>query len=68
MTGDGRVLVDPERCVGAGQCVMYAPDVFDQTEEGVVRLRGPRVDPDEWPDVVEAVARCPVGAIALPAG
>jgi len=28
-----RILVDVERCRGAGQCTRSAPEVFDQDEE-----------------------------------
>jgi ferredoxin len=35
-----RIIVDRELCVGAGQCVLAAPDVFDQCEQdGRVVLR-----------------------------
>ncbi|AZS88700.1 ferredoxin [Streptomyces griseoviridis] len=33
-----RVTVDRESCVGAGQCVLNAPDVFDQDDDGFVVL------------------------------
>ncbi|MFE4059271.1 ferredoxin, partial [Streptomyces sp. NPDC059096] len=33
-----RVTVDQESCVGAGQCVLNAPDVFDQDDDGFVVL------------------------------
>ncbi|MFF0087030.1 ferredoxin [Streptomyces canus] len=31
-----RIDVDADRCVGAGQCVMAAPKVFDQNDDGTV--------------------------------
>ncbi len=31
-----RISVDTDRCVGAGQCVLSAPDVFDQDDMGIV--------------------------------
>ncbi|MGN0120061.1 MAG: ferredoxin, partial [Streptomyces albidoflavus] len=40
-----RVTVDSEQCVGAGQCVLNAPEVFDQDDDGVVVLL--RAEPDE---------------------
>ncbi len=34
-----RVIVDVEKCVASGNCVMADPDVFDQREEdGIVIL------------------------------
>ncbi|MFE3946199.1 ferredoxin, partial [Streptomyces sp. NPDC059118] len=34
-----KVTVDQNKCVASGQCVLSAPDVFDQREEdGIVVL------------------------------
>lgn len=60
-----RVTADPGRCIGAGQCVMAAPDVFDQDGDGVVELITQRPDQDVHEDVREAAGRCPVGAIGV---
>lgn len=30
------ITADRERCVGAGQCVLAAPAVFDQDDDGLV--------------------------------
>jgi ferredoxin len=61
-----RVELDVPKCVASGQCVMAAPDVFDQRDDdGVAILL------EEWPgedlldDVREAVAVCPAAAIRL---
>ncbi len=36
-----KVTVDQSKCCGAGQCVMTAPEVFDQRDEdGLVSLLG----------------------------
>lgn len=41
--GSGRVGAERDRCVGAGQCVLAAPGVFDQDEEdGLVRVLAER--------------------------
>ena len=34
-----RVNADRESCIGSGQCVLDAPDVFDQDDDGVVSLK-----------------------------
>ncbi|WP_131741215.1 ferredoxin [Actinomadura roseirufa] len=60
-----RVTIDPVRCIGAGQCVLSAPEVFDQDDEGVVTLREERPDPAVGDVVREAAARCPVEAIGV---
>ena len=33
-----KVHVDTHKCIGAGQCVLAAPEVFDQDEDGIVVL------------------------------
>ena len=33
-----RIHVDTQKCVGAGQCVLSAPDLFDQDDDGIVIL------------------------------
>ncbi|GAA2680956.1 ferredoxin [Nonomuraea recticatena] len=64
-----RVIADQDRCVAAGQCVLSAPDVFDQREEdGVVMLRDPTPRPDLHDAVRDAVALCPAAAIRAQEG
>lgn len=60
--------VDRERCIGAGMCVLTAPEVFDQDgDDG--RVIGPALapGPDQEAAVREAVHNCPAGAITLAA-
>ncbi|MFI8930082.1 ferredoxin [Streptomyces sp. NPDC053474] len=60
------ITVDEQTCVGAGQCVLTAADVFDQDEMTgrVVLLEGrPAADLEE--DVVEAARACPAQAITV---
>nr|AGS49987.1 ferredoxin [uncultured bacterium esnapd26] len=61
-----RVEVDVPRCVGSGQCVMLAPDVFDQREaDGMVELLDD-TPPSELHDAVrESATMCPAAAIRL---
>ncbi|HEU5160929.1 MAG TPA: ferredoxin [Streptosporangiaceae bacterium] len=59
-----RVIADRDICIGAGNCVLTVPEVFDQDDdEGLVEV----IDPDPAAGlrdkVREAVARCPSGAI-----
>jgi ferredoxin len=61
-----KVVVDPQRCVGAGQCVWVAPRVFDQRpQDGVVVLLQPRPGPDDEPYAREAAHLCPARAIRI---
>lgn len=60
-----RVEVDREKCCGAGHCVLLAPDVFDQRDDGVVVLLDARPNPPLHAAVTEAAQVCPTAAIAI---
>lgn len=63
-----KVTVDQDKCCGAGQCVVLAPDVFDQREEdGIVVLLDPTPAEALHADVREAASVCPAAAITLDA-
>ncbi|MFJ7998379.1 ferredoxin [Streptomyces sp. NPDC096310] len=64
-----KITVDEDKCCGAGQCVLVAPEVFDQRDDdGVVILLTPEPDPVEHAAVREAAAVCPAAAIAVSDG
>lgn len=60
-----RVEVEQHKCVASGQCVLAAPDVFDQDDEGIVEMLTDRPGADRYEDVKEAAALCPAAAIRL---
>ncbi|HET9172078.1 MAG TPA: ferredoxin [Actinospica sp.] len=61
-----RVELDEPKCVASGQCVMAAPDVFDQRDEdGVAVLLTEEPAAEHLDDVREAAAICPAAAIRL---
>jgi ferredoxin len=60
-----RVRVDENRCCGAGQCVLVAPGVFDQRDDGVVRLLDEAPPAELHAAVHKAVDLCPTRAINL---
>ncbi|GAA4196055.1 ferredoxin [Streptosporangium oxazolinicum] len=61
-----KVTVDEDKCCGAGQCVLIAPEVFDQRDEdGIVVLLDPEPGADLHTPVREAAAVCPTAAIGL---
>lgn len=61
-----KVLVDQEKCVASGQCVVAAPDVFDQRDsDGVVVLLDAEPPGDQADDVRQAAAVCPALAILI---
>jgi ferredoxin len=64
-----KVEVDPDKCCGAGTCVLVAPDVFDQGEDdGIVILLDAQPSADLHAAVREAASVCPAAAIMLSEG
>lgn len=61
-----RVTAHKEQCVGAGLCVLSAPEVFDQNpDDGLVEVRADQPAAEHADAVREAVALCPARAIAI---
>jgi ferredoxin len=61
-----KVSIDTDKCIAAGQCVLNAPDVFDQRDEdGIVILLNPSPSPELAEDVRQAAALCPALAITI---
>lgn len=62
---DVTVTFDPTRCIHAAECIRALPEVFDST-----RARWIRPERARAAEVVDAVMRCPTGALhyELPGG
>jgi ferredoxin len=60
-----KVVVDQGKCVGAGQCVLTADDVFDQNDDGLVALLDANPPAERLEDVRHAAAVCPAAAITV---
>lgn len=61
-----RIEVDEDLCVGGGQCVMAAPEVFDQRDEdGVVILLEENPPAEQLEMVQRAELLCPAAAIRV---
>ncbi|MDR7304343.1 ferredoxin [Haloactinomyces albus] len=61
-----KISVDEDKCCGAGQCVMIAPEVFDQRDEdGIVVLLETEPSEQQHAAVREAADVCPAAAIGL---
>jgi ferredoxin len=59
-----RIIVNRQLCIGSGQCVLSAPELFDQSDDdGLVLLRVHRADATH--EVRAAVDVCPSGALSL---
>jgi len=61
-----KVTVEQDKCVASGQCVMAAPDVFDQRDEdGIVVLLHPSPPTGQAEGIKQAAALCPALAITV---
>ncbi|MEU3310179.1 ferredoxin [Nocardiopsis sp. NPDC055551] len=63
-----KIIADTDRCVGAGQCVLTEPELFDQSEDDatvIVLDETPRSELIE--KAREAVHLCPGQALSLEA-
>ncbi|PRY25844.1 (4Fe-4S)-binding protein [Pseudosporangium ferrugineum] len=60
-----RITADTGVCVGAGQCVLTDPGVFDQDADGIVTLLTDRPDAAAAEGVRTAVELCPAGALSI---
>jgi ferredoxin len=60
-----KIAADREVCIGAGMCVLTAPAVFDQDDNGIVTMLVADVEPDEIDATRSAVSLCPSGALRI---
>ncbi|MEU9122203.1 ferredoxin [Streptomyces sp. NPDC048506] len=61
-----KIVIDEEKCVGAGQCVLAAEAVFDQRDaDGMVVLLNAAPPHELLAQVEDAAARCPTLAIEV---
>jgi ferredoxin len=61
-----QVEVNVSKCVASGQCVLIAPEVFDQRDDdGMVILLDASPGPENHASVRESALVCPAAAISL---
>lgn len=61
-----KVILEEDKCVASGQCVMAADTVFDQRDEdGIAVLLTDSPSDDVADDVHHAAAVCPARAIEI---
>jgi ferredoxin len=61
-----KISVDVDKCIGAGLCVLAAPEVFAQDEDtGLVIVLQEAPGPDQYDAVREAARLCPALVIHL---
>ncbi len=58
-----RAVVDRDACMGSGNCVFWAPGVFDLDDDGIAVVRGELAGREE--EVRKAAANCPTSAIRI---
>lgn len=61
------IVVHRDACVGAGQCALVAPDLFDQDDDGIVLLLEPNPEGTLIDAATRAARLCPARAITLTA-
>lgn len=60
-----KIAADRDTCIGAGMCLVTAPEVFDQDDDGIVVLLADEAGPAEADVVRQAVDLCPSGALSV---
>jgi ferredoxin len=61
-----KVIVDQDKCASSGNCVMHAPEIFDQRDEdGVVVLLNENPPAEQAESARKAAAGCPAAAISI---
>jgi ferredoxin len=61
-----KVSIDPDRCVGQGMCVLYAPQVFKLSDEdGLAELLLADLPPELEAAAIQAERACPEQAIKI---
>ena len=61
-----RITIDEDKCCAAGQCVLSAPEVFDQRDEdGIVVLLQEQPPESEHENTRNAAALCAAAAITV---
>ncbi|MFP5022250.1 ferredoxin [Pseudonocardia phyllosphaerae] len=61
-----KIEVDKDACIGSGQCLLTAPEVFDQRDDdAIVELLDAEPPESEYPAVRDAARGCPAGAITV---
>jgi ferredoxin len=60
-----RIAADRDLCIGAGNCVVRAPAVFDQDDDGLVELLVEEPAGSDAAAARDAVGLCPSGALRV---
>jgi len=58
-----KISIDPEKCMGSGNCAFWAPATFDVGKDNVAYVLDPEGDPAE--KILLARDGCPTQAISV---
>jgi ferredoxin len=58
-----RIEIDPEKCMGSGNCSFWAPSTFDLGDDGIAFVTDADGDPEE--KILLAAQGCPTQAISV---
>lgn len=56
-----RLIVDPDACIGSGECVALEPEVIELDSHGIAEVIVPEIEEERAKLLCE---NCPVGAIS----
>jgi len=59
-----RILIDEDRCIASGACVLACPEVFAQDEAGIVFVLDEEPPAEYHEKVLAAVRACPATVIS----
>jgi ferredoxin len=57
-----RLIVDPDTCIGSGECVAEDPDAIEIDDSGVAHVLIGQMDHDRAQRICDT---CPVGALSV---
>ena len=57
-----RVVVDPDTCIGSGECVAEDPDAIELDDSGCARVKIAELDDARAQHLCDV---CPVGALSI---
>jgi ferredoxin len=60
-----KILADRDVCIGAGNCVLAAENVFDQDDDAIVVVLDEAPEGADAEKARNAVGSCPSGALSI---
>jgi ferredoxin len=60
-----KITADRDKCIASGACVLAAPEVFDQDDDGIVIVMVAEPGHALQDSAMEAVRACPAGVFSV---